>query len=186
MRCDDCGTELAAGTKFCTECGRASAPEPPGQVLQEELVTPDINEGEAPEAFDPDQAPPPGYVSPHLQERQPTVREVHLDDVLLLIAGTLAVGMGLENLGVPQIQYVILGIVAIIGGGLFLARVISPAILRPLEQFRDLPILGASALLLLWGLVAVLATNVGVLGGLLMTGGGLGLVAMGLKMGAFH
>jgi hypothetical protein len=184
MRCDECGSEITAESKFCTECGKVAISEPPVAAL--DAPPQDWEQaGPPPQPTIPgdDQGPPPGYVPPHLQVREPTVRVVHLDDVLLLIAGALAVGVGFENLGVAQGQYVFLGLVAILAGAVFLGKVIAPATLVPLDQYMEMVLLGASALLMLWGLIAVFATNVGLSGGLLMSAGGLGLASMGLKLG---
>jgi hypothetical protein len=117
----------------------------------------------------------------------PTVKSVHLGDVLFLIASVLLLGLGFENFstitGVVQAQYIVLGLVAILGGLFIMAMVIMPYMLTPVGQFMNLLVLVFSLVFLLWGLVATFANNIGLYGGFLVAAGLFGLAGSGLRMG---
>ncbi|MBI0583508.1 MAG: zinc ribbon domain-containing protein [Methanomassiliicoccus sp.] len=200
MRCTNCGNENSGGSAFCMECGTRlgaaavpaaqpanGTPPPAPQPAQPQNWQPAYAQAPQNMSQQYDQGPPPGYVPPYQQVRPrnvPTVRTLHLGEVLLLIAGAFLIGVGFDNLeGFYRAQYILLGLVSLVGGLIFLGKVIVPDMLRPLDQFMDLLILGMSGLFVLWGLVAVFADNAGWLGGFLVSAGLLGLASAGLKMG---
>lgn len=150
----------------------------------------------------PPQAPPEPNVQPGQQmppsappyppqlfqpPRSPTVKSVHLGEVLFLISSALLLVAGFENFATLSrfalAQYVLLGMFAIVGGLLFLGMVVMPHILKPIEQYLDMIVLGLSAIFLFWGVAAMFGNNIGVDGGLVFIGGLFGLAGMALKMG---
>lgn len=134
---------------------------------------------------------PPQYRQPYHQQYRmsatPTIRNVHLGDVLFLIAAVLLLGIGFENFsGITNAvgaQYIFLGLVAILGGLFMMALVIMPELLKPLNEFLDVLVLAFSLVITFWGLVATFANNVGFLGGILLAAGLFGLAGCGLRMG---
>ncbi len=185
MRCNNCGNENAVGAAFCMNCGS-----PLGSPAAE------------PAAPLPPQAPPEGNAQPNQQAppspppypsqlyqlpRTPTVKSVHLGEVLFLIAAALLLAAGFENFAslslFARAQYVLLGMFAIVGGLLLLGMVVMPHILKPIEQYLDMIVLGLSAIFLFWGVAAMFGSNIGFDGGLVFIGGLFGLTGMALKMG---
>ncbi len=202
MKCNNCGNVNAEGATFCTECGGrlvaaaapAVQPAAPAQPVQPQPQGPPQQQY-APQQYPPappryDQGPSQygaQYQRPYRQPKVPTIKSVHLGDVLFLISAVLLLGVGLENFsnitGFVRAQYIILGLVAIVGGLLMMAMVVMPELLKPLEQNMDMLVLAFSLVFLLWGLVATFANNVGFYGGFLFAAGLFGLAGSGLRMG---
>jgi hypothetical protein len=117
----------------------------------------------------------------------PTVKAVHLGDVLFLISSALLLVAGFENFASLSRfvagQYVLLGMFAIVGGLLFLGMVVMPYLLNPIEKYMDMIVLGLSAIFLFWGVAAMFGGSIGYDGGQVFVGGLFGLAGMGLKMG---
>jgi len=120
--------------------------------------------------------------------RAPTVKNVHLGEILYVLAGLVLVGIGFENLGVADfgLQYVALGLFAVLAGLFFLALVIMPHLLRELSQVMGMVTLVLSLITFLWGLAVVFGNSVGVYGGLLVSAGLASLISTGLKEGMFR
>jgi hypothetical protein len=182
MKCDNCGNNNPEGATFCTGCG--------GRLLA--VAAPAVQPAVAPSPPvqpQPQYAPqPPVYQHLPRQPMLPTVRPVHLGDVLFLIASVLLLGTGLANFSnitayYIGAQYIILGLVAFLGGLFMMALVIMPELLKPVKQYTDLGILAFSGIFLLWGLVATFANNVGYYGGFLLAAGLFSLAGCGLRMG---
>lgn len=185
MRCNNCGNENAVGAAFCMECGSpagAEAPVQPAAQPAPPLVQPPAVQS----------APPPVPASPLPAQlfqppRTPTVRSVHLGDVLFLIASALLLAAGFDNFAslsrFVQGQFVLLGMFAIVGGLVFVGMVVMPHLMRPIEKYLDTIVLGLSAIFLFWGVAAMFGSNIGLDGGLVFIGGLFGLAGMGLKMG---
>jgi len=136
--------------------------------------------------------PPPAPVPPLPVQliqppRVPTVRSVHLGDVLFLIASALLLAAGFDNFAslsqFVQGQFVLLGMFGIVGGLLFAGMVIMPYLMRPIARYMDAIVFGLSAIFLFWGVAAMFGNNIGLDGGLVFIGGLFGLAGMGLKMG---
>lgn len=188
MKCNNCGSNNAEGATFCPECGSrmlataapaAQSADAPAQPVQPQPQVP------------PQQQYAPPYGSPYQQAYRPpvvpTIRTVHLGDVLFLIASVLLLGIGFENFstitGGAGAQYIVLGLVAILGGLFMMALVIMPELLKSVHEFMDVLVLAFSLVVTFWGLVATFANNVGFLGGILLAAGLFGLAGCGLRMG---
>jgi len=168
----ECGTPLSA------ETATAERTQLPTQASAEVLP------GQAPPPIPYDPPYPPQALQP---PRVPTIRNVHLGDVLFLISSALLLVAGFENFASLSrfvlVQYVLLGFFAIVGGLLFLGGVVMPYVLRPIEKYMDMIVLTLSAIYLFWGVAAMFGTNIGFNGGMVFIGGLFGLSAMALKMG---
>jgi len=189
MRCNNCNNENAVGSAFCMECGAAlGAPAPPPPEVPQ--VPPPAPGPQPPGPAIPvePQVPPPPYPAQMYQPpRVATVKSVHLGEVLFLISAALLLVAGFENFASLSAfvrgQYVLLGMFAIIGGLIFLGMVIMPYMLKPIERYLDMIVLGLSAIFLFWGVAAMFGGDIGFDGGQVFIGGLFGLAGMGLKMG---
>lgn len=170
MRCNNCGNENAVGAAFCINCGSSIGNSPAGA-------------SSAPAEQGAPPYPPQLYQPP----RSPTVRSIHLGQVLFLISSALLLVAGFENFASlsfgARASYVLLGMFAIVGGLLFLGMVVMPYVLKPVEQYLDVIVLGLSAVFLFWGVAAMFGSGIGSDGGHVFIGGLFGLAGMGLKMG---
>lgn len=171
MKCTKCGTESVSDAAFCSECGAAMASPAPAAAPAATPTAP-------PQPVRPQPAPaypaPPAYQqAPPYVPKVPTVKNVHLGEILFVLSGLLLIAVGFENLGVGGfgLQYLVLGILAVIGGLYFLATVLMPHLLRELSQVSGVLTLALSLVFLLWGLAAAFGSNVGVAGGLLVAAG---------------
>ena len=115
------------------------------------------------------------------------MKSVHLGDVVFLISSALLLVAGFENFASLKSsvlgQYVLLSMFTIVGGMLFLGMVVMPYILKPIEKYMDMLVLGLSAIFLFWGVAAMFGVNIGLDGGMVFIGGLFGLAGMALKMG---
>lgn len=187
MRCNSCGNVNAVGSAFCMECGTPMGAEAPA---------PEQAPFQAPQAAVEPQAQPSPQPAPYLPPyppqalqppRVPTIRSIHLGEVLFLISSALLLVAGFENFASLSRfvlgQYVLLGFFGIVGGMLFMGMVVMPYVLRPIEKYLDMIVLVLSAIFLFWGVAAMFGTSIGVDGGMVFIGGLFGLAGMALKMG---
>lgn len=212
MRCTSCGSDNADTAVHCMNCGSriaapagvAAPPAPQYQPAPVQAQTPyqpqpqaapqyqaqQPQQQYAPGSYQYQQAPPqyaPQYQRPMKVERVPTIKNVHLGEILFLISSVLLIGAGFENLGWigfgARIQFILLGLVAIVAGLLIMAMVVMPELIKGLGPMTDTIVLALSALFVLWGLAASFFGNVGADGGFLVAAGLFGLAGSALKMG---
>ncbi|MGE5379391.1 MAG: hypothetical protein ACM3L5_00790 [Candidatus Saccharibacteria bacterium] len=178
MKCPNCGAQSESTGSYCTDCGaRLEATVPQAQ-------TPPSASSPPPYGTPPYAPEQQGFLHP---ARAPTVKIVYLGDVLFLISAALLIGVGFQNLGSigggASVSFVLLGLVAIPTGLIFMAYVIMPSALQPLDRVLDLLMLVMPIVFLLWGFLGSFAGGVAINGGLLLAGGLFGLAGMGFKMG---
>jgi hypothetical protein len=182
MRCNNCGNINAVGSAFCMECGAGlgTAAAPAAQAPPEPSV-------QQPGQQHTDQYVPPYPVQALQPPRVPTVKNVHMGEVLFLISSALLLVAGFDNFASLSFfvrgQYVLLGFMAIVGGLLFMGMVVMPYVLKPIEKNLDMLVLILSAIFLFWGVAAMFGTSIGFDGGMVFIGGLFGLAGMALKMG---
>lgn len=163
---------------------QASPQGPPHQALPSSPAQPAPPQTEGPPRY-----AQPQYRSPPRAPREPTIRNVHLGEVLLLLSSVLLLGAGFENLGLVQYRgvpalYIVLGIVAILVGLLFMGMVVMPHLLKGLANMLDMVAIGLSLAMLAWGLAAVfMADDLGWSGGFIAAGGLAAMVACLLRLG---
>ncbi len=127
------------------------------------------------------------YVPPALQQvitpHQPTVKGVHMGQVLLIVSGALFIGVGFDNLGYgSSAGPVFLGIVTLLTGLLFMGMVVMPNLLSGISKMLDIIALGLSVLLLLWGLIVTFAAG-GLEGGFVVSAALASAAASLMRMG---
>jgi hypothetical protein len=185
MRCNKCGNLNTVGSAFCMECGAPLGASAAGEAA------PDRSPPAPPEQAQPIPKHVP-YNPPYPRQafqppRVPTVKSIHLGEVLFLIASALLLVAGFENFAslssFVSVSYVILGFVAIVGGMLFLGMVVMPHVLKPIKQNLDVLVLILSAIYLFWGVAAMFGNGIGFDGGMVFIGGLFGLTGMALRMG---
>ena len=164
MRCAKCGTESTTDGQFCIECGAAIvAPQEPANNH-----TPMADPGAQQTAA----VPPLHKQSTSHPEKIPTIKNVHLGEILFLLSGILLIAAGLENLGWSTrgfgLQYLLLGIFAIVGGLYLVAVIVMPNMVGELSKASNKATVLIALTFLIWGFAAAFAVDVGANGGLLV------------------
>jgi len=209
LRCNNCGLDYIADN--AANCPRCSAPmgqpgyqQPPQQYQQPQGYQEPQYQQQPQQYGDQQQpqyqqpAPQGGYYAPpqggYYQQppmppkRVPTVRNINLTEVVLVVSGMFLFMGAFWNFSELYWGFwapaFVLGILSLLAALLALGTVLVPALLKQIDgEMMSIIILVFAAILALWGLVITFSWDYGSGGEIVLTGGFGLLVAGLLRMG---
>lgn len=212
MRCNNCGLDyIADNAANCPRCNapmQMGYQQPPQQYQQppeqpQGYQEPQPQYQQPPQQYGDQQyqqpqpqyqqppqggyyAPPQGgyYQQPPMPpKRVPTVRNINLTEILMVVSGMFLLAAAMNNLSWLYAPAIVLGIVSLLAGLVALGTVIIPDVAKQMKgEIMDMLLLVFGVILVIWGL-GVNFVGYGASGAMVFTGG-LGLLAAGaLRMG---